>query len=100
MGNRQGGKGMNVLKDGSYRLVLWFVVVLGISSVALMPQHGKPVSTGPDFVDALCPALSTDRCQIPGSAGPPGRVGRRRVGRGRVRIPGGVRDRVTATITP
>ena len=44
---------MNVLKDGSYRLVLWFVVVLGISSVALMPQHGKPASTGPDFDDAL-----------------------------------------------
>ena len=44
---------MNTLKDGRYRWVLWCVVVVGVSSVALMPQHGEPVSTGPEFVDSL-----------------------------------------------
>ncbi len=42
---------MNTLKDGRYRWVLWCVVV--VSSVALMPQHGEPVLTGPEFVDSL-----------------------------------------------
>jgi len=28
-------------------------LVLGISSLALMPQHGEPVSTGSEFGDAL-----------------------------------------------
>ncbi len=51
--DRQGGKGMNVWKDGSCRLVLCCVVVLEISSVALMPQHGDLISTGPGWIDAL-----------------------------------------------
>ena len=44
---------MNVLKDGGCRLVLWCVVALEISSVALMPKHGESVSSGHEFVDAL-----------------------------------------------
>ncbi|MCH8320301.1 MAG: hypothetical protein IH790_05015, partial [Acidobacteria bacterium] len=44
---------MNTLKDGSYRWVLGCGLVLGISSLALMPQYGEPVLTGPEFVDAL-----------------------------------------------
>ncbi len=59
VGNRQGGKGMNTLKDGSYRWVLWCAVVLGVSSVALMPQHGEPVLTDPEFVDSLWVKAST-----------------------------------------
>ena len=44
---------MNTLKDGSCRWILECVLVLGVCSVALMPQHGEPVSTGSEFGDAL-----------------------------------------------
>ena len=44
---------MTTLKDGSYRWVLWCVVVLGGSSVALMSQHGELTSTSPGWIDAL-----------------------------------------------
>ena len=44
---------MNRLKDGSYRWVLWCGLVLGISSLALMSQHGELTATGPEWIDAL-----------------------------------------------
>jgi RHS repeat-associated protein len=44
---------MKTFKDGFYRVVLWCVVVLGISSVALMPQDGEFLRTGPELIDAL-----------------------------------------------
>ncbi|MCH6568731.1 MAG: hypothetical protein IH794_01420, partial [Acidobacteria bacterium] len=44
---------MKTWKYGNYRLVLGCVLVLGVSSLALMSQYVEPVLTGPEFVDAL-----------------------------------------------